>query len=167
MSLPQNFTELKPQVTKFRAWLVERGSELLAPTNEWEILRFNAQGATAIIYQDKTGKLSWCNGAHKAFIAFKAPADPWRAIPRVRSQAASKAKRAVARTLIDRDGDACAMCGKPLGDDITIEHWVPLATGGTDHLANKILMHGECNKRGSHMNVRQKLELAIGSRMVT
>ena len=45
------------------------------------------------------------------------------------------------------EGDACGLCGKPLGDDKTFDHIVPLSRGGDNTLANLQLAHLMCNQR--------------------
>ena len=55
-------------------------------------------------------------------------------------------------TLRGRDGDDCALCGKPLGDSVVeVDHIRPLRRGGhpTD-LANLQLAHRSCNKSKGH-----------------
>jgi hypothetical protein len=52
--------------------------------------------------------------------------------------------------LIERDGDFCMHpdCKKKfiIGDEITIDHWYPLAHGGTWAMKNLKLMHRKCNQ---------------------
>ena len=52
--------------------------------------------------------------------------------------------------LIERDGDICMHpdCGRKfqIGDDVTIDHWYPLAHGGTWSMENLRLMHRKCNQ---------------------
>lgn len=51
--------------------------------------------------------------------------------------------------LIERDGPNCQFpgCNKPFADDsdITFDHWMPRAAGGTWDLSNLRLMHKKCN----------------------
>ena len=51
--------------------------------------------------------------------------------------------------LADRDGDFCFICKKGWdeNDEVTIDHWIPLARGGTWHLDNLRLAHKPCNAR--------------------
>ena len=72
-------------------------------------------------------------------------------------------------SLRNRDGDGCCWCGMllryPTGaerrrgggthgpDDVTIEHLVPVAQGGTDEESNLLLAHAACNnERGTDVN---------------
>ncbi|NPD68293.1 HNH endonuclease [Lichenicola cladoniae] len=47
--------------------------------------------------------------------------------------------------LYSEQGGRCAGCHKPLGEDIHVDHVVPLAGGGQDIFENMQLMHGACN----------------------
>lgn len=53
----------------------------------------------------------------------------------------------IVEKILRRDGDRCALpsCGEFLGDDRTIDHWIPLSKGGTWDLKNLKLMHRRCN----------------------
>lgn len=49
--------------------------------------------------------------------------------------------------LLSRDGDACGLCGHPLGDSTPdIDHIHPMADGGTNDPANLRLTHARCNR---------------------
>lgn len=50
-------------------------------------------------------------------------------------------------------GPVCHLCSNPFsqkpGEEMTIDHVIPLARGGTDHVNNLRLAHKKCNnKRG-------------------
>lgn len=61
--------------------------------------------------------------------------------------------------IIKRDGDKCFLCGMPLGDDITVEHLVPLSSGGPNHIDNLFLAHKLCNCEASMLSVSEKINL--------
>ncbi|PGH55922.1 hypothetical protein CRT60_21980 [Azospirillum palustre] len=63
------------------------------------------------------------------------------------------------KKIVERDGDACFFCGRSLGDDITIEHLVPITHGGPDHRSNLVLAHHACNQRADHLSVAEKVRL--------
>ena len=42
-------------------------------------------------------------------------------------------------------GTLCAWCYEPLGDDIHVDHYMPLALGGSNWPDNLRLLHGSCN----------------------
>lgn len=48
--------------------------------------------------------------------------------------------------LLKRGITNCFWCGKPLGDDVTLEHIVPLSKGGLDCESNWTLAHHKCNQ---------------------
>lgn len=57
----------------------------------------------------------------------------------------SKIER-IRQFLLDRDGSDCWVCGHELGDNMTIEHKVARANGGTWAFGNLALAHIECNR---------------------
>lgn len=61
--------------------------------------------------------------------------------------------------LLVRDGSDCWFCGKPLGNDITIEHLTPLALQGTWADDNLALAHKCCNKAAGHLTRFEKEQL--------
>jgi 5-methylcytosine-specific restriction endonuclease McrA len=67
--------------------------------------------------------------------------------------------RKIARILA-RDGDDCCYCGKPLGDDMTLEHRVAKSRGGSDDLENLKLAHARCNHEVGNLPPDMKDELA-------
>lgn len=58
------------QIDKFKAWLCERGAEILTPTNEYEVLRFRSIKGTSIVYRDKRGSNTMTNEAGVAYDAW-------------------------------------------------------------------------------------------------
>ena len=54
-------------------------------------------------------------------------------------------RAALIEALLARDGPDCFLCGKALGDDITVEHMLAQVHGGPSHPANLVLTHRECN----------------------
>ena len=69
------------------------------------------------------------------------------------------------RRLLERDGAACFFCGQPLGEDVTLEHLIPLTQGGPDNEANSVLAHYGCNKDAGACNISQKVAIAIANRV--
>ncbi|MGE5510294.1 MAG: HNH endonuclease [Bacteroidota bacterium] len=61
--------------------------------------------------------------------------------------------------LLERDGSDCCLCGEPLGEDVTIEHWLAQSHGGPDALANLGLAHAICNTIAGAMSVAEKVRL--------
>lgn len=58
-------------------------------------------------------------------------------------------KSMLIEVLIQRDGEDCGVCGKPLNGKWTIDHIVPRCCGGADTADNIQLAHAECNARKS------------------
>lgn len=66
--------------------------------------------------------------------------------------------------VVERDGTACALCGKPVNlalsgrhpDGPSLDHITPRSRGGTHALANLRLAHHRCNSsRGNRPGPRQ------------
>lgn len=149
---------------RFTAWLIERGSEILAPTNPYEVLRFRGATNVDVIYRDKSGCLTLANGASDAVVAFISNG-VWRAGGEVEKRFGSRKRASLFAALEARDGRLCVYCGKRTDiDDATIEHFVAKTHGGPDHLANLMLAHQVCNRLASHLSAREKIEAIVKMR---
>lgn len=151
---------LPKRIDTFNAWLTARGAEVLKPTNEWEVTRFRANGQTHVLYVNKRGFLSMSEEVKKAVFAFLGQKS-WTAGTATKRKAT---KDVDVRTLLERDGDECFLCGLPLGDDCTVEHLLSLTHGGSNHLSNKALAHSLCNERLGHLSLVQKIRLREATR---
>ena len=146
------------------------------PTNPYEVIRYRAYVdgraavATHIVYRKETGLLTWTGKAREHYQQFlsgaalwpTAPSDPNRPFLKTYPTEAAKkrARSEVTREkLLDRDGDACWFCGKPMGEDVTIEHLVPKSSGGRNMLANYALAHRKCNNDAADLPLVKKIEL--------
>lgn len=59
----------------------------------------------------------------------------------------SHQKREIKRKLISKSGTICKICGKRFSiDKLTIDHIIPLATGGTWDMGNLQLACNPCNQ---------------------
>jgi 5-methylcytosine-specific restriction endonuclease McrA len=59
-----------------------------------------------------------------------------------------------------RDGERCHICGKPVRrDQMSLDHIVPIALGGSHTMANVRLAHRRCNYRRAHRGAAQLLML--------
>lgn len=71
--------------------------------------------------------------------------------------------------LLKRDGDLCFYCGGKMDfsthADVTIEHLIPKARGGTRSKENLVLAHGDCNSKMGSKNLNQKVNYAINKRV--
>lgn len=152
---------------KFRTWLETHGSEVLTPTNQYEVARFLSAEGVGVVYTDGDGWniTSWVNGAQEAYDAWK-DQKPWRAKEKQERKSRGAKQRAILiRSLADRDGWDCVYCGQALtGQTATIEHIVPIGRRGYDGIANMTLACRDCNKAVGHMTARQKIEHALAKR---
>jgi hypothetical protein len=155
--------DLRARLPALEAFIVERGGEVLTPASEWELLRFKAQGAVHVVSRQASGHLVYGGDSAHAVRCWLGHL-PWRGSDSHRGQVGKRLRSHHVRTLVARDGDACFLCGRPLGDDITEEHLVPVTHGGPDHLANKVLAHAACNKRMGHLSVMEKIRLRDAER---
>jgi len=149
--------QLEKKLPAIKNFLTARGAQVLDPTNEFEVLRFKAGSDTGVVYAKATGQLTIPPLAGRALNAYlNQHTDKWRAqVPTPRKSRSNP----VMQRLLKRDGDGCFLCRRPLGDDMTIEHLVPLASGGPNHIANLALAHSDCNLRMGHLSVMEKVAL--------
>lgn len=145
-------------VNAFVKFLQARGAEILKTTNEWELIRFYANGQTSIIYKNRAGGVTYTGEALKAFQAYHT-SQPWACDTRKHGRGPNRPSVKI-RTLLARDGDKCFFCGDPIpqGEE-SIEHLLPLAHGGTHHISNLALAHGPCNQGAGHLSIIQKIAL--------
>lgn len=59
------------------------------------------------------------------------------------------------RRVYVRDGFACVICG--FDEDLTVDHVVPRAHGGTNQASNLMTMCGHCNSRKGDLSLSQHL----------
>lgn len=144
------------EAERFRAWLSERGAEVLEPTNPFEVIRFRANGQTSVIYRNKKGHVSsWTGEAREAFKAFRSNGG-WRGNKRTRRRQMTPQQRAIR----ERDGDDCFFCGEFVDpDDTSVEHLCSLTHGGPHHVANLVLAHPDCNREAGNLSVAEKVRL--------
>ena len=150
------------EIDLFKLWIVERGAELLVPTNEWEIVRYRGGATTSVIYVNKTGKRTFTGRAQSAWDAFKASSSTYRADLREAGQAKSAYRTSVTvRTIIERDGDVCFYCGEPFSETRprTKEHLVARTHKGPDHISNVFLSCSPCNSEAGHLSAPEKIRI--------
>lgn len=69
-------------------------------------------------------------------------------------------KDGLLKALIRRDGKKCFYCGNDTTEENrSLEHLVPLAHGGPNHLSNLVLAHSCCNSDAGHLSVMEKIRL--------
>jgi hypothetical protein len=151
------FSELKPKLEKFSAWLDANGAEVLQPTSEWEVLRFLTNKGTSIIYVNKRGKLTLKGESYTAWESFKT-SKPWRAIPATTRKRSTPHVNAIRH----RDGNLCFFCQELVEQkDESVEHVVSVTHGGPNHLANFVLAHKKCNQEAGHMSAMEKVAIHV------
>lgn len=162
---PSNAKDFEKRWPQFKAFLIERGSQVFAPTNPYELARFTTPEGFGIVYRNEAGRItSWQGGANLAWAAFVIPNTPWRAEPssRARNRETGRKRDNLIRSLIERDGPQCLFCPTELTvETATIEHIVPVTGGGTEHINNKALACDDCNKAAGCLSVVAKIRLAI------
>lgn len=149
-------------IEQFTRWLSERGAEVLAPTNEWELVRFRGGGVTSIIYNSKTGSMTFTGQARVAYDAFSKNDPDYRIQPGTyRKRHGSDRRKVERKTLIERDGNACFYCGDHFTDTKppTREHLISLTHSGPDRLENLFLACQPCNIRAGHLSAPEKIKL--------
>lgn len=140
--------------------LKKLGAEILATTNPWEIARFKTIYGVGVIYQNKRGVETWSAEAKKAYQHVMSHQGRIGHIkPKGR-----RTNRTSMLALKERDGWECFFSGLDLEDDCTIEHLVPIAHGGPNHISNLVLAHAECNQAAGHASGAEKLKLALKMR---
>lgn len=147
-------------IEKFKKWLEQQGCEILQPTNQYELVRFKGKevgilyttGSTNGKYASDAIKSFSTNGLHK-----------WDGAPV--STGRQNSYRKEKKQLLARDGTKCFYCGEELGEDITLEHLIALAGGGSNTLSNMVLAHEKCNQNANTMPVYKKMEVAVMTRI--
>lgn len=143
----------------FKAWLTERGAIVDPPTNPYEILSARTADGVLVAYRDSRGKETWPTELTEYRDAWKAGQQPSLS-PDLRSRV--KLRHRV-QELAERDGLWCWFCETGFlsvdSREITIEHLVPLAHGGPNHVSNLVLACGPCNRRAGNLPVSAKVRL--------
>lgn len=163
---PRHLTDIPAKKLKqFEDFLRARGSQVLAVTNEYEVMRFTgANGSPCMVYCKRNGLLTWQPCALEAYTAFINNAK-WHAGEKTKRSTGSAKRLNRLKTLADRDGSACFFCGlvQPL-EEMTIEHFVPVCAGGPNHISNMAIACGPCNREAGHLSVSEKMKLAMSKR---
>ncbi len=147
---------------KFKKWLRDNGSEIRAPTNAYEVLRFTTPTEMGLIHRGKGRNITSINSpAYTALKAFQ-EGGYWRAAP---ANARNTRRWQVAQSLIARDGACCIFCARPLQyEEITIEHFVPLTQQGPDNLSNMFIACEPHNKQVGSLSAAQKIAFLLKCR---
>ncbi len=139
----------------FKAWLLKAGAEVLAPTNQYEVVRFRARGSVHVVYYGKRG-LTMGPFAEECYDAFMAGGHMDMGLKGTQRGHGAKYRHA----LIERDGRGCFYCFEPMSDeDASVEHLVSLHKGGPNHMDNMVLAHRACNGRVGNLPLVSKLKV--------
>ncbi len=150
----------------FKQWLRDCGAEVLGPTSEWEVLRVVTYHGTQVVHRNKKGNQIWPQPIAAVAQQFLNGEFPALSAGR-RARKSSKMRQRYA-ALVERDGSRCFYCGEvvaepdtPTGEgyEPTIEHLVPHAHGGPNHISNCFLAHGRCNAIAGALSAVQKIKL--------
>lgn len=148
------------KIEKFENWLRVQGCEIVPPTNEYERIRFKG-AKTGVLY--KSGKTS--GGYTDEAISCYLNARQWNGGVKSRKRSGSYARKRL--RLLERDGDKCFYCNKPMNNDITVEHLIDLKRGGSNKLENLVLAHEQCNNEVSRMMLSEKIKYAVDKQVKT
>lgn len=142
----------------FNDFLVSHGAEVLKPTNEYELMRFMANGWVHVIYRKANGLVTFASDSREAFDAFLS-SKPWRGNVRPPKKKKSRPRLAAIR---ERDGGNCFFCLEPVAiADESEEHLVAATHGGPNHISNLFLAHRKCNEEVGHLSAPEKIALHV------
>lgn len=145
-------------IPAFKRWLERGGCEILPPTNPYELLRFKGKNV-GVVYTTGRTNSPYTNGA---IIAYQTRGK-WNGFPV--STGRDKSYRQAKLKLLERDGDLCFYCNEKLGQDITVEHLIPLTAGGKNELSNMVLAHYKCNNEQGTKTIVEKVKYAIDKQL--
>ena len=166
-SQPYEWTSAKieERLVSFKDWLAKAGAELLASTNEWEVLRFRDGDTTSIVYKNAKGRATFTGTALDAWNAYKTGAK-WRCAVRRTKREHKNARDRSMVTIRKRDGDLCFFCAQLVAEDEeSVEHLVDLTYGGPNHISNKFLAHIDCNNAAVGLSAPEKIARYAAARM--
>lgn len=73
----------------------------------------------------------------------------------------SKTSKGGRETLARRDGRFCRYCDRYIGENPTVDHWIPSSRGGLNLLENKVLACYPCNQIKGDMTGDEFLGIAF------
>lgn len=144
-----------PAITEF---LLRTGCEIIPITSSNELLRFKGK-ETGVIYTTGNTSGRYVQKMLECYISHTF----WDGAPDSTKRRDNKKYRV---KLLKRDGDTCSCCGLPMGDDVTVEHWVALTAGGKNILSNMALMHFHCNSALGNKPLFEKINYIIELRLI-
>lgn len=164
---PASVDKFLKRKAQFVAFLLARGSEIMKPTNPWELLRFTTPEGVGVIYFNSGQAIlpeHWQNGAREAWFAYR-HAQAWRVCKKTSALSGGRVPK-IKAALIERDGYACFYCTTKLpAEDLTLEHFIARTHNGPNHMANYVLACEACNTKVDHKTAKEKLEFALAHRL--
>lgn len=139
----------------FKGLLVAAGAEMLAPTNPYEVMRFKTCFGVGVVYCNAKGKETW---NREAQAAKKHIHDKLGSLAPVKKHG-RKSGAGTHQAILERDGPDCFFCIEPMGLLKTVEHLVPIAHGGPNHISNKFLACPTCNTAAGHLSAPEKIRI--------
>ena len=160
MARNPSHTEVEGKLKRFLAFLEARGAQVVPTTNPWEVVRFKGKQQTSVVYCNSRDGITFTGEAGTAWNAFDKN-HAWTAVPEKKKRSTNTdRKRSIYNALVQRDGPQCFFCKEETSeDDRSIEHLVPLAHGGPNHLSNFVLAHRRCNANAGHLSAMQKIRI--------
>ena len=144
------------KVEAFKLWLQQQGAEVLAPTNQYEVMRVRARGKVHIAYKDKHGVITWTDFFKECRHVFERGGRMDMGLTATQRTPAARFRAA----LLERDGRECFFCIEEMpNDDMTVEHLVPIHKGGPNHLDNMALAHAKCNAAADNLPLIEKISI--------
>jgi hypothetical protein len=157
---------MPPDLDAFKIWLSGCGGEVLGPVNEWEVIRVRTSVGILVAHRTRRGRQIWPAALLALAHQFERGEIPALAATR-RGRTPSRLRQRFA-ALAARDGAGCFFCGHAVpapgvtcDPDMspTIEHLVPVAYGGPNHLSNCFLAHRSCNAAAGTLSAAEKVRL--------
>lgn len=138
-------------------FLERSGAEILPITNPFEISRFRTANGVCVIYQKNNGSWSYSNAHAKEAATAFLDDKPWIAD----KKHDRIMRKTIEDTLIERDGNYCFYCDVEFAEDTkpTLEHFLAIAHGGNNHLANLALCCEACNAEAGSLSIVDKIRL--------
>jgi hypothetical protein len=157
-------TSVDVDVNDINAWVTEHGGEVIPTLGSYEITRFRGAGVCHVIYAGKKGISFSSNDAKMIYRAYKRNEDVRLADKGVVQTRAARMRIA---EVIRRDGAICFFCLGAFSDDdpATIEHVVPRAHGGPNHMSNYVVAHLSCNRDAGILSASEKYKIREGAIM--
>jgi len=149
------------KVGDFSEWLTRQGYGVRGTTNPWEVIRYKADGRVHVVYKNKRDGVTWTGQSNAHYKASMRGVDVKVSSPvKTKTKAMRPRTRKVIKArLLKRDGGRCWFCDETMGDDVTIEHLVPISDGGSHSMANLVLAHKECNRDAGDAPIVDKLAI--------